>query len=217
MAIVAHTVSSERGCMTTSRVLIGALVLALAGFFIFKAMKLPESTTTNEDNIGLAELNLENWHEFNAPLDQFKVLLPILPQHATKTLTDPTTNDLRQFDMYVSEKENGTIFMISIVTFLDKESEKIDDTLLMNVVNDMLASSAQNQLKSLVPGNYETYPSIDFSIENDQVNIDGRVFLVDKTLFLLTSAAKRELYKRKEFEFFINSFELPPKVSTTAL
>ncbi len=159
----------------------------------------------------LHEEKFETWHEFNAPSSNFKAKLPILPQHATERLTDPKTKNVRDYDMYVSEKENGTIFMISLITFLDKSSTYNPDMLLTNIMNDMVAANANNKLKYQKMGSYQGHRSLDFSIENDQATIDVNAFIVDSTLYLLTMISKAEHHNPEEFKYFINSFELKTK------
>jgi hypothetical protein len=155
-------------------------------------------------------LHVEDWHEFTPPSEKFKVLVPTLPQHATEKIGDPKTKEARIYDMYVSQKENGSIFMISLITLLDNPNKSLDEKMLASVVDNMLTASPNTKVKLMQMGQYKEYPAIDFSIENEQVNVDGKAFLVGNTLYLLTTVSKQNDYNRKEFEFFANSFQLMP-------
>lgn len=188
--------------------IIGLVALAMAGFLFFNYSRDFASTALSHPELKeYAESQFQNWHEFSAPLAKFKVLVPVLPQHGTDTLNDPKTQETRKYDIYVSEKDDGTIFMISMITMMNGEA-KLDKNTLTTVMNDILAASPNNKLKIMKMGTYKQYPALDFSIENDQVNIDGKAFLVGNTLYLLTSVAKIINYKKQEFEFFVNSFQL---------
>lgn len=188
--------------------LVGVAALAIVGFLVFKfSQNSSESNVQRQQLQEQDETQFHKWHEFSSPTAKFKVQFPTLPQHATDTIDDPKTKELREYDMYVSEKENGTIFMISIIKMMNKDV-KIDENALTNVMNDILATSPQSKLKTMQMGTYQAHPSLDFSIENDQVNIDGKAFLDGNTLYLLTSAAKLPNYQKDEFNFFVNSFEL---------
>lgn len=188
--------------------IIGLTALAIAGFFIFNYSRGFDSTASLHPELKeYAESQFQNWHEFAAPLAKFKVLVPVLPQHGTDTLNDPKTKETRKYDIYVSEKDDGTIFMISMITMMNDEA-KLDENTLKTVMNDILAASPNNKLKIMKMGTYKQYPALDFSIESDQVNIDGKAFLVGNTLYLLTSVAKMINYKKQEFDFFVNSFQL---------
>lgn len=198
--------------MTTARFLLGAAILVIGGLIIFNLIKTSSpdfsQTIPKVSSESLDGLNLENWHEFSPATGDFQVLLPILPQHVTKTFTNPSTKDVRKYDMFVSERDNGTIFMISQITFLEVNDAKLDETMLHSVVDDMLSSNKNNKLKSLKNTQFAQQPALEFTIENDQAVIDGKTFIIDKTLYLLTLVAKQGLYKPKESAIFINSFGL---------
>lgn len=193
----------------------GAILIA---FFGFLAVRSSSDDFIFKGNKGLiadaavkSDIDLQKWKEFSPPSNKFKVLFPAVPQHAQEKLQDPNTKENRQYEMYVSEKDDGTIFMISAITMLDNTNPKIDDTVLKNVINDLLASNPKNKVNKIEKGTYKGNSSLEFSIRNDQVNIDGRAFLVGNTLYILTSAAKIENYHKPEFDLFANSFELQPK------
>ena len=159
----------------------------------------------------VANLKLQEWHEFTAPSGQFKVLLPALPQHAADVFNDPKTKKMHKYNMYFSKKENGSIFMISLITFLDQTSQKNDKQLLIDVVQNMLVIDSTKKVVSMKDGKYLDYQSLDFSIENGTAKLNGRAFFIDNTLFILSSVSEIENYSNTEFEFFINSFRLVQK------
>lgn len=198
--------------MATARILLGGAILVIGGLLALNYFK--DSSTDFSQEVpkvsteSLDSLKLENWHEFSPSTGDFQILVPTLPQHVTKTFSNPMTKDVRKYDMFVSEKDNGTIFMISQITFLEINSAKLDESMLHSVLDDMLASNKDNKLKSLKNSQFEQNPALEFTIENEQVMIDGKTFLVGKTLYLLTTVAKKELYKPKETEIFFNSFGL---------
>lgn len=192
-------------------VLIACAVIAVLLFT--KVAEVPQQTTLTGNAAPIVaqkqpEPEFQNWHEFTPPNGKFKVLLPTLPQHANEKLEDPKTKEPRQYEMYVSEKDNGTIFMISMITMLDNKNAQINEDILKKVINDLLATNPDSKVKKMDMGSYREHPAMDFSIENGPVNIDGKAFIMGNTLFLLTSAAKHENYQHQEFDFFINSFQL---------
>ncbi len=173
----------------------------------------PTDSRVEMQGNGQAELQLEKWHEFTAPSEKFRVLVPSLPQHATEKLEDPQTKEPRQYDMYVSEKDDGSIFMISIITMLDKTQGKVDEGVVSKIIHDMTKASPESKLKAMNMGKYGEHQAIDFSIEGARVNIDGKAFMVENTLYILTAAAQPKYYNRKEVDFFLNSFRLLPEAS----
>ncbi|MBA3957081.1 MAG: hypothetical protein H0X51_01620 [Parachlamydiaceae bacterium] len=192
--------------------------LVLIGFLMVKTAEMPtkpgvETQLQTAKALPQQESNIQSWHEFVSPSKTFKVLLPSLPQHATEKLDNPKTKEVRKYEMYVSEKDNGTIFMISLITMLDSSSARIDKEVLTNVVNELVANNAQSKIKKMEMGTYKGYSSLDFSVENEKATIDGKAFIVNDTLYLLTSAAQVAHFQQAEYDFFINSFQLTPQLA----
>lgn len=198
--------------MSRSVWVIGAAVVLVAGLLLFRGSQKegnsPIAALQKENKESLDTTEFQSWHEFVSPTGDFSVSFPALPQHAAETLKDPKTKEPRQYDMYVAEKGNGTIFMISVIKLLDSAPAKLQEEMLPSVINDMMSSSPKSRLKTMKMGRYQEYPSIDFSFENEQINVDGKAFISGNTLYLLTSIAKLADYKRNEFDYFINSFKL---------
>lgn len=206
--------------MSRLGLLVGAAAVAIAAFL---ALRYSQNSTTSLEQPKqalkmpeISKLNLQNWHEFTAPGNQFKVLFPTLPQQANEQLKDPKTKGSRQYEMFVSEKDNGTIFMINIITLLEKPPADSDEKILSGIMNEMVSSSPQSKLKNMKMGRYRNFPALDFSIENQELTIDGKVFVEGNTLYLLSSIAKAATYQPEEFEFFVNSFQLLPKTDSLA-
>jgi hypothetical protein len=168
---------------------------------------LPVQTTA----AALHEDHFETWHEFTSPSKTFSVKLPVLPQHATERLSDPKTHNIRDYDMYVSEEQNGTVFMISLITFLDQSHAANAEYLLTNIMNDMVAANPKNKLITTKMTTFQRHKAIDFSIGNDQAHIEVKAFVVDATLYILTMISKSENQSANEFKYFIDSFQMHDK------
>lgn len=196
--------------MSRIMMLVGIAGVAVAAlvFTRFAQTSNAEKSQLLAEKKAWESLHVENWHEFTPPTNKFKVLFPTLPQHATEKIGDPKTKEARIYDMYVSQKENGNIFMISLITLLDNPNKTLDEKMLASVVDNMLTSSPNTKVKLMQMGKYKEHPAIDFSIENELANVDGKAFLVGNTLYLLTTVSKQSEYNKKEFEFFVNSFQL---------
>lgn len=202
--------------MSRTGILIGLVVVTIVGLLVFRFSSFPLSNELNQSKMAkVEEPEFQDWHEFTSPGSKFKVLFPSLPQHATEKLNDPKTQAPRQYDMYVSEKDNGTLFIISQITMPDNPDLKLDETTLANIITEMLAKDPKSKVKKMELSKYRTLPAIDFSIEKDQATVDGKAFLSDHTLYLLTSVSKIGNDNRSEFEFFLNSFQLTSSSETT--
>lgn len=191
----------------------GIAVVAVATLLFFRSNQKDKDIITpiNVQKVsagGADNMQFQDWHEFSAPSGEFKVMFPSLPQHAAEIINDPNTNESRKYDMYVAQKSDGTIFMISLIKLMGNAPKTLDEGMLPKVINDMMEASPNNKLKKMQMGKYKEFPSIDFSYENEQVNVDGKAFIWGNTLFLLTSVANLHDYSRPEFDFYINSFQL---------
>lgn len=161
-------------------------------------------------------VNYAKWHLFAAPNGKFKVLFPALPQHASENVVDPKTKEVRQYDMYVSEKNDGTIFMITEIMFPAPVDTATADTLLKKAMNDMVESNPKNKLKTMSFKDTHSTKALNFAIQNEQIEISGEAFLAGETLYVLTTLGKAGSYNPKEFDFFTNSFQLSAAAAPAA-
>lgn len=152
-----------------------------------------------------------DWLEYSPPSKSFKVRLPTLPQTTSKTFTDPKTQEKRTYDMYVSEKKDGSVFLISIINFTDLKSDVEDDEMLAAVANDMMTSHPDNKLIKTEAGKFKGNPSLKFELGSDKVKIDTLTFIVGKKLYVLNRVASAASSDIKEFNYFTNSFDLTPR------
>ena len=193
------------------------LIAILASFFVFKNVKnsndnlpvgihpIPSTTVPTAQGAGF---EFEKWHEFTAPDGNFQVLLPSLPQHATDKIQDQKTKELRKFDMFVSTKNDGTVFMISMITFPSKIDEKAYDEVLANIVNDMLTKNKDNKLRMKEINNFHDIKALDFAIDNNGITIGGKAFIRQNTLYVLSMIVQGDNFNKQEFDFFVNSFDI---------
>ncbi len=148
------------------------------------------------------------WKEFIPKTNKFRVKVPLLPQQATESVTDPLTRHTRLYDMYVSQEADGTIYMISSIEFQDKRDVLDPEGLLKTTVNDMMKANPDNRLVKSQPTVYDGFPAQDFMIQNPQMTMEGKVFLDHETLYILTTIENGKNYKPDDFNYFIKSFQL---------
>lgn len=148
-----------------------------------------------------------DWRAFTSENGSFEVLLPTVPQRAEDTIQDPNSGEQRKYEMYVAKKGNGSIFMISLITYPGK-SELPVEKILESVKDEMVHAHPGNRLISSELTKLNGHDAIDFSIENPEAHIDGSAFLIDRTLYLLTHVANKDSYDRAEFKHFAQSFKV---------
>ncbi len=192
-----------------STVLITIALLAIAcliGFryFIHNAYKAFPSGPTLDPKSG----PYTQWKEFSAPSGKFNVTLPLMPQQASQTVTDPVTKQTRYYDMYVSQEMDGTSYMISAVTFQDKSLTSNPQLLMETILNDILKSNPENKLINSKFGQYNGMQAMDFIVKNPATTMQGKAFLDQQTLYILSSIENNQNYNQNDFDHFTKSFEL---------
>jgi hypothetical protein len=181
------------------------LLVLLAMYFAKDSYELiPINTTLNEESLPLSE----SWFNYDAPGGQFSVSLPLLPQTATQNLTDPKTDEVKHYEMYVAQTEGETIYMISLISLPNEPEDGAKLLILNQMMNDMVAANSGNKLATSKTTTYEGLPSLDFTIESDQHTIQAREFIKGKTIYLLSTILKKNKKEQSHFKHFINSFKL---------
>jgi hypothetical protein len=183
--------------------LIAIVVLMVLGIFFLKDsyQLLPLSAS----KIG-APGPFTSWRPYDSPSGKFSVMFPAAAQNATQNITDPKTQTIRHYDMYVAQKGNGSMFMISLITFSSNISS--DDMLKKTVISDLLAANPQNQLKEMKVGSFENFQTMDFMIANSDTTVQGMTFVDGNTLYLISAVFPNRFYSADEYNYFIKSFEL---------
>lgn len=166
---------------------------------------LPINTALNEE-----PMLKESWFNYDAPGGQFKVSLPLLPQTATQNLTDPKTDQIKHYEMYVAQTDAGNIYMISLINLPDELDENANLLILNQIMNDMVAANPGNKLEKSKTGKYHELTSLDFTIQNDQTTIEAKEFVKGKTIYLLSTISKKDNKEKTHFNYFVNSFKLNP-------
>ncbi|ADI38439.1 putative uncharacterized protein [Waddlia chondrophila 2032/99] len=190
-------------------VIVALIVLSVFTFQFSKdSYKILPLENSDPAKVDLEKYNFQNWKEYHSPTEKFKVMLPTIPQQATENIKDPKTGENKNYDMYVSERLDGTIFMISLITFEKMPNHREAERLLGIMMDDMLRSNPSNKLDFKSFGIYHENPALDFAISNDNVNINAKTFMIGKTMYVLTRVSPSEQADPSEFNFFVNSFEL---------
>lgn len=188
-----------------------ALICFLAIWFIKDSYVLLPRIPKPGSDMAVSKTDLfSTWVEFSPPSQAFQVKLPAVPQHATDVLVDPKTKEKRKYDMYVSEKSNGTIFMISMITFPTTPPPAEVDGLLKSLINNMVIANPQNNLADINPTQFLGLTAMNFKIENKSADLDveGKIFMHSNVIYLLTVINSGSIPLDGEKDYFINSFQL---------
>lgn len=194
----------------TAIAVIGLAILIALFLFVKEGEKSTDRSTSVDSE------NFSRWQEFRPRSGLFKVMLPHPPQYAKDLVPIPGSDQSRRYDMYASEKIDGTLFLVSVITYPDEaETSQVSD-ILKETVNELLHAKPDNKLSKLEEGMFKTQKSLDFSFLNGDLQVEGKVFIVGKTVYVLSYATRKNEFDSTEFKHFIDSFELIEEPSTTA-
>lgn len=177
------------------------VVLAILGmgfyyFYIYRQMEEGEAQ------------NFATWKEFIPRSGLFKVLLPNAPQYAKDFIPIPDSTQKRRYDMYASEKIDGTLFLISMITYPPEVDTSFDEDILHQNIKELIHNKPHNNLTKILNGTFGDYQTFDFTIESKEFHVEGKAIKVDKIVYMLTYITPKENFDPEEYQHFINSFHL---------
>ncbi|WP_075882489.1 hypothetical protein [Candidatus Protochlamydia sp. W-9] len=152
------------------------------------------------------------WREFTSESGDFKVLFPSMPQYAKEAVNVPNTDVKRRYAMYAAEKINGTVFMISVITYPQDFNTNNKNTIVRSVIDELIASDPANHLLEQRDAIFQEQSAIDFHLVNKEFDIEGKSFMIDKTVYVLTYVARNRDYDIADYKHFIESFRLLSKI-----
>lgn len=183
-------------------ILVVAVVLILRDYQnLYKALpiNIPEKVTAGQ---------FDDWRIYRSDSGRFTVMMPGLTQNAAESIIDPKTHEKRRYNMYVAQRANGNIFMITMITFPSSEDLSNPEQMYDSVVAEMLAANSKNELENKEIKVVNNQKVLDFTIKGDTVTSKNRAMISGNNLFLLSYMAKPGLYDLQEFNYFVDSFTL---------
>lgn len=155
-----------------------------------------------------SEDDFATWIEFVPASGLFKVKLPMKPQYGKDSVPIPHTNLTRRYDIYASEKVDGTLFLISVITYPKEADISSVDEIFKQNLDALLISRHDNKLHSIASNAFHTYKSIDFQFGNKDFDILGKEIQSGHIMYMLTYITRKDELDHQEFKRFIDSFEI---------
>ena len=134
--------------------------------------------------------------------------LPAPPQSATESIAIPNTDKKRHYEMYVSEELNGSMYMVSLITYPDDKEISNSSEMLKDTIDEIVQGKPGNKIKKMEDTFFQSHKAIEFNIVNSKYNVEGVVFMLNRTVFLLSYIASDSNFNRKDYDHFIKSFKL---------
>lgn len=156
---------------------------------------------------------LDTWVNFTPQSHFFSISLPSSPQYAKDLIPIPDTNLKRRYDMYASLKLDGTLFLISVITYPEEMKPSLsNEEVLRKSIEELKQNKPDYELKKNLTSRFNGNEAVDFSIENKEFHIEGKAILDKNILYMLTNTSQQGNFDPLEYKYFIESFKLLDKV-----
>lgn len=181
----------------TAQILISLIVLGFGSYFIYDHFKAEET-----------KKYISTWKNFTPKSKLFEISLPNPPQYGKDFVEIPNSDKKRRYDLYASEKVDGTLFLVTVITYpFDHEIESSIDILDQNI-QELMHSKENSQLNKLFQNVLDDRNYMDFNFESNGYSIEGRSIHDDHMVYMLTYISKKENVDEDEYEHFIHSFKI---------
>lgn len=149
------------------------------------------------------------WKPFIPASRLFKASLPYKPQYGKDAIAIPNSDKMRRFDMYASENIDGSLFLISMITYPPEINVSQDaDEILQKNVEEIVANKPGNRLSKMNKGVFKAFKALDFDFENQKYQVSGKAFVNGNIVYILTYSTIDKKVDPEEFNYFIDSFQL---------
>lgn len=84
------------------------------------------------------------------------------------------------------------------------------------MINEVVEKADERaEMTSLTKTQFKNYFAYNFSFTIPQQRFKGVIFMVQNTVFLILLSNQKEDFSEQEFDYFINHFQLSPKVENS--
>lgn len=148
------------------------------------------------------------WITYSSPNELFEVSLPTPPQHVSEAgLLVGASKDVK-YDVFLSQGKDGSAFMISTIIYPTPFAEDQKQSVLDNVVKEVLSTNTKNKLLHQELKTVLTFPALEFSIDNGEYLSKSMAILAKEVLFVLTVMEKNPHHLDEDFQVFVNSLKI---------
>lgn len=190
------------------------LIMALLGIFY-----LSRDTKSSDGLFNLTPSSSQEdpllfsyWKMYKPKSEDFEVLIPSEPQYAKDFIEIADSDKKKRYEIYASEKPDGTLFMISVITYPSEIDMGNTREVLKNMVRELAVGKKDHKLNDIAEIEKSGKLTYHFDIENNDFKIQGETFLVKNVQYVISYIVRKENYNEAEYNHFVNSFTLLPKM-----
>lgn len=186
------------------------LAVVLFLFMLVRSSKEAYKMLPGGDQSIVATPQYGSWVKFAAPSGLFETFFPTVPQFTTDVTRDKIGLVERTNEIYVSETEDGTIYLISVVRYHNEEGglPLSDEQMMSNVMYEMIDSKPENKLLGFKKNKVLNRSGLEFTIVNENIQVDTQVLTNKNDLYILSYVSNLSSYDDRNFDHFVKSFKI---------
>lgn len=177
-------------------ILICLVIIGIGAYYAYDAWEVEEQN------------NFSTWKKFVPRSKLFEIHLPNSPQYGKDYVQIPNSDKKRRYDIYASEKLDGTLFLISVITYPPEYDTSSSFDILRQNIDELMHQKGDNRLNDIWQNTFQKDNSLDFSFENKDFRVQGRAIHDDHIVYLLSYIVKKDNFDEDEFNYFIDSFKI---------
>ena len=191
------------------RVLLVIMALSMSTIGMTNSKTDEMIVNTVDKNAVSSSESFGHWKKFHSVPGKCMVSFPEAPEHVKQTMKLEEDDYDMQYDVYVAtEASKEAVFMVLIAQYPPYVNESCAELSLECFLNGILTQHPNNQLVFADLIDVQGHKGMDFFIKTKGMFFKGRAVMSGSNLYLVAMECEEGKYKDKQFNYFINSFEL---------
>lgn len=150
-----------------------------------------------------------SWIKYTSSSGKFQVKFPTFPLVTSKSVFDANANENIKYDTYVAQDKDGSIFMISEITYSKRIPDDQFEDISKQLISDMIVRNKNNKIEYLDVDRTKSDIAVYFSLTHqdlEDLSISGKVLGDNDTIYILSMADKDQDFDRWALDYFVDSF-----------
>jgi uncharacterized RDD family membrane protein YckC len=152
--------------------------------------------------------SIDGWIDYTSCEGGFRVLLPEVPEEASKVLPVPSHNKTLNYQEITSHQTQKVYYSISYMNFPKKWKLAGAQRLLQGALDLIVEHIPGTQILFKSMTKHKNFRALDFHLTQGSEEVQGRLILVGTTLYRLTVVYPPELANQLQQNEFLDSFEV---------
>ncbi len=149
-----------------------------------------------------------NWKPFTSTKSNFTIDFPGEPEHIEQTIEIPKTDLSIAYHTFISEPNENMVYVVSVWDYPSEIDMSKPELNLQDGFGGMLSALPGSEVLSMNMGETNGFKSLEFLVKNEDIYFQGKLILVNNTLYQVFTVYKSDEQKNVDYDHFIGSFKL---------